>query len=316
LIHDFDVEAGRDRLFGGGGDDVLTGDQEVFVAGVVVNGASGANMSVYIEALIDKLTLDADRDALDGGTGRDSLHGDQVFVLTGVVDACGDASLPAGMGVLSVDIDALVDRVELKADQDTLRGGEGEDYLLGDSQIVVSAFHGAASGQASASVVLTGRALAGSIDVRGDKDVLRGGDGDDRLVGDNDVSVSLQAGASAMPEAVFGMTRLVDYLKVDAGRDDMQGEAGNDAITPGNRVQADAALVEKTRVASNSSGSLPVSPLIDWAGGSAANAGGPAAGAGTRHWIGDFVNHLARTQAQRSPNASMQVRVGDPDAFT
>jgi hypothetical protein len=61
--------------------------------------------------------------------------------------------------------------------------------------------------------------------------------------------------------------------------------------------------------ASAAFGAAPA-PTIDWSGNFAAPvvSAAPAA-AKTPKWQDDFVNHLARTEAQRNPNAALRVQV-------
>jgi hypothetical protein len=51
------------------------------------------------------------------------------------------------------------------------------------------------------------------------------------------------------------------------------------------------------------------SPLIDWSTGVTTPLPPVSADAATPAWQGDFVNHLARSEAQRNPNASLKVQV-------
>lgn len=92
-----DVEAGDDRLYGGGGDDLLFG--------------GGGR---------DDLRGDAGDDILEGGAGDDKLRG-----------GSGDDTLSGGEGEDDLRGDGGDDLLAGGAGDDTLRGGGGEDTLIG-----------------------------------------------------------------------------------------------------------------------------------------------------------------------------------------
>ena len=193
-----------------------------------------AGVSLTLNELADHIGLGAGADVLDGGAGNDVLVGDDAAAIAAVYDARA-TTLTSGSptGVLALQVNQLVDRLELKAGGDDLRGGAGDDLMLGDSQSVTAAFQGASSSLGG--VQLSGTRLVDNLDVRADKDKLRGGDGNDTLVGDSDTTL---AGSAS------GLARLVENLSAQAGGDDLNGELGTNGIEQGNRASTPAGLAK------------------------------------------------------------------------
>jgi Ca2+-binding RTX toxin-like protein len=294
LVCDLDAEAGCDVLLGGEGDDTLTGDQELVIAGVVADGGVAGAVTVTIHELVDSITLDAGEDSLDGGAGSDVLVGDHVAAIVALADARSTLEVGPSTGSLVLTIDELVDRVELKAGEDELYGGAGDDLAVGDSQSLISALHGAFSSAVAAVVQLAGGQLVDNYDVRADRDKLRGGDGDDQLVGDSDTTV---AGPAS------GLARLIDQLAVSAASDDAKGEAGTNGVENGNRAATPSGLVKHASVSSRGAGA-PAAPKIDWNGRLGEDAP-PAAGASS--WLEDFANRLGRSD--EDPNSRIRIKL-------
>jgi len=165
--------------------------------------------------------------------------------------------------------------------------------MLGDSQSVTAAFQGASSSLGG--VQLSGTRLVDNLDVRADKDKLRGGDGNDTLVGDSDTTVS---GPAA------GLARLIEALAAQAGTDDLNGELGTNSIEQGNRASTAAGLVKSVSIASRGTGT-PSAPSIDWNG--RLGDSGPKAG-GAASWLENFVNRLARTPTD-DPNGRIRIKL-------
>jgi hypothetical protein len=227
--------------------------------------------------------------------GSDVLVGDHVAAIAGLLDARSTLEVGPSTGSLVLTIDELVDRIELKADEDELYGGAGDDLAIGDSQSITSAFHGAFAGALATVLQLTGTRLVDNYDVRADNDKLRGGDGNDQLVGDSDTTV---AGPAS------GLARLIEHLGVSSASDSALGEGGVNSVENGNRAATPSGLVKHSSISSRGAGA-PVAPKIDWNG----RLGDDAPQAGTASsWLENFVNRLARTPAD-DPNSRIRIKL-------
>ncbi|HEX9433406.1 MAG TPA: hypothetical protein VF936_11540, partial [Burkholderiales bacterium] len=285
LIWDLDAAGGNDTLLGGDGDDVLIGDHELALAAAVIDSSAIATVSVALNELADHIGLGAGADVLDGGAGNDVLVGDHVASIAAVYDTRIAVGSPTG--VLTLQVTQLVDRLELKAAVDDLRGGAGDDLLIGDSQSITSA-------ATVAGVQLTGTRLIDNLDIRAEKDKLRGGNDNDTLVGDNDTTLIGSAS---------GLARLVEALAVQAGTDDLNGELGSNVIEQGNRASTPTGLAKSVSIASRGTGT-PSAPSIDWNGRLADGGAKPSAAS----WLESFVNRLARTPAD-DPNSRIKIKL-------
>jgi Ca2+-binding RTX toxin-like protein len=302
LIPDLDLGAGRDTLLGGDDTDTLTGDQEAMLAGAVIDGGMNGVVSITVSSLLDDVTFSAERDTLDGGSGDDRLVGDHAFVSSAVLDARG-APPAAGAGSLALAVTEAAHYVDLRAADDTLYGGAGNDAMLGDSQLGVSAWWGSFATPAFASAALTGTELIDRIDVRAGKDYMRGGAGNDQLVGDSDTTVALRGGGSGGGLG-SAMTRLIDKLSVSAGSDNINGEAGTNHTEQGNRAIAPSSLVKSASISSKSATGIPAAPVIEW---NARLGAGALERASSPAWLEDFVNQAARNA--NNPNAEIRIQL-------
>jgi Ca2+-binding RTX toxin-like protein len=298
LIADLDLNAGRDTLLGGNGNDVMIGDQQIVVAGVVDEGGITGTVNVTICSLVASLSAGADNDTLDAGAGTDTLTGDQAVAIAGVVDARASGS-PA-TGTLSLQATELLGYICVGAGNDTLLGGGDNDTLVGDSQTVVSAYRGAFATPMAASVQLTGTELVDNLDIRSGADTLRGGDGNDALVGDNDTTVAVQSGLTGSG-LLSTLARLIDKLGITATSDSVSGDAGTNTVEQNNRAVAPSNLVRSASISSKGSGT-PTLPVIDWNG--RLDAGLPPAS--SSDWLDSFVNQLGREQ---DPNSQIRIRL-------
>jgi hypothetical protein len=139
LLERVAAEASRDKLDGGDGQDRLIGDQLVRVAAVLdLNvprkvGGGGA-VDLDIGELVARMDLRADRDELYGGGDADELLGDSRAVVAAFIGAFG--------GPLGTTIDLTGDRLVLDLDLgsqgDKLRGGDADDVLAGDNDLVAT----------------------------------------------------------------------------------------------------------------------------------------------------------------------------------
>ena len=168
-----------------------------------------------------------------------------------------------------MDIHELIDCLDVMAGNDKMYGGSGDDLLVGDNQSVLAAFIGAYASPIAAGIQVTGDRLVNGFDVRVEANTMRGGDGNDTLVGDSDTTVALLAGSAQGPAGSFGMTRLAERLTVAGGNgDDMKGEAGTNVVEQGNRAIAPKTLVKTVSISVLSKTSLPATPpVINWNGG-------------------------------------------------
>jgi Ca2+-binding RTX toxin-like protein len=281
------VGGGDDQAWGNAGDDVLIGDNRVVLAGLVLDNAVGGSLRVEVDGLFDGVTVDGGKDTFDGGDGNDSVIGDQALAMGALMGAA--AAGGSGAGNVSVDVHELAACVELKAQADKLYGGKGNDFLLGDSHTVLAGYLGSFASPLAAGIQITGDRLVCDIDVRAGGDTLRGGDGEDTLVGDSDTIAAVAAPGTTAPAGTFGLDDVAVDLSVAAGNDSVDGEAGNDVQENGNRAVTPSALVDRASVSSKSSTGVPAAgPSIDW------NAKGicearPNKAAG---WTESFVNGL------------------------
>src|SRR5439155_25245245 len=102
LIGDLDVAGGNDSLAGGDGDDVLVGDQELAIAGAVLDAVPAGTLSVTIAELVDPVSLGGGLDVLDGGGGNDVLVGDHVASIAAVYDTRTTLAVGSPSGVLAL----------------------------------------------------------------------------------------------------------------------------------------------------------------------------------------------------------------------
>jgi Ca2+-binding RTX toxin-like protein len=269
LVENVCVGAGSDALWGGLGDDQLTGDNFAVLAGLAVRGPVGGSLTLTVEdQLTDSLSLGAGCcDQLDGSDGNDVLVGDQAFSIGAVLDAggrSGTAAAPTGAVVLNIE--GLASCVDVEAGGDTLTGDNGNDLLVGDSRTVVAGFLGSFSDPIGAAATLSGDRLVSGLDIDAGGDTLRGGDGDDTLVGDSDTVAALFAGGAAAPSGANVMKTFVDNLWVDSCGDSLSGDAGTNVKVTGNRASTPSSLVRCASISDRSSSAPAPLASIDWLG--------------------------------------------------
>jgi Ca2+-binding RTX toxin-like protein len=310
LICDLCVDGGNATLLGGAGDDQLIGDNLSAVAALAVQGAISGSLTLGITELTDDFNLGSGCDKLDGGDGVDQLIGDQWVSVGALLDAGGRAGTAASTTIsVNLIIHQLVDRVDIDAGGDQLTGGKGDDLLVGDNRNIVAAYLGAFSDPIGAGVRITGDRLVDIIDSDAGGDTLRGGDGNDTLVGDSDTTVAVIAGGTTAPAGSDALTREVYKLTVDSAGDSLNGDGGTNTSVSGNRATTPSTLVKYSSVSSRSSSAPAAGPVIDWLGGFAGGQTAQPAGAQPA-WLGDFVNRLAQTPGERDPNAAIRIKVG------
>ncbi len=167
---------GSDKLYGESGDDVLYGDRQTTrtnntatgtINGFVdYTGDDAGDDYLYGGSGNDKAYGGAGKDWLQGDEGNDELHGE-----------AGDDKLFGGSGKDKLDGGDGNDRLFGGSGEDLLNGGDGNDKLFGGNG----------------------------------KDILNGGDGDDKLYGGNGK----------------------DILNGDAGNDKLHGGNGKDELNGG-----------------------------------------------------------------------------------
>jgi len=305
LIGNLGIDSSGDQLYGNDGNDRLVGDNQLLVAGLVLTGGAGGNLTLDVDGLVCSLRLwtNCSSDSLDGGNGDDTLVGDQSLSLAAVLDATAGAGGAAG-GSVVVDIHELVSCMCTEAGNDSLIGGAGADLLIGDSQTVVTAFLGGFATPIAAGIQVKGDRLVNTFDMDAANDTLRGGDGNDQLVGDSDATVALLSGSVAGPTGSYGMTRLMEKLTIAAGNDDIKGDGGTNVVEQGNRAIAPKELVKTVSISALSKTNSPAAvPVIDWQGQVCDTATGSAG------WVDDFVNSLGQSGDDRNPNSKIRIRL-------
>ncbi len=177
--------------------------------------------------------------------GNDQTIGDQWVSIAALIDAGGRAGTAASATVsVNLSIHELVGCFGVDAGGDKLTGGKGDDLLIGDNRNIVAAYLGAFADPIGAGVRITGDRLADSIDSDAAWDTLRGGDGNDTLVGDSDTVVTVTVGAAAAPAGSDALIRQVYDLTVDSASDSISGEAGTNTSVSGNRATTPSTLVK------------------------------------------------------------------------
>jgi Ca2+-binding RTX toxin-like protein len=176
----------------------------------------------------------------------------------------GTAAAPTGAVVLNIE--GLASCVDVEAGGDTLTGDNGNDLLVGDSRTVVAGFLGSFSDPIGAAATLSGDRLVSGLDIDAGGDTLRGGDGDDTLVGDSDTVAALFAGGAAAPSGANVIKTFVDNLWVDSCGDSLSGDAGTDVKVTGNRASTPSSLVRCASISDRSSSAPAPLASIDWLG--------------------------------------------------
>ena len=135
--------------------------------------------------------------------------------------------------------------------------------------------------------LIGGERLVVDLDVYAGRDTLRGGAGDDTLVGDSDTTAAIAGGGASAAAGSFTMVKLVDDLSVGAvSNDSLNGDTGTNLLEQGNRASVPSSLVGKSSITSLSKTNLPASvPVIDWNGKVSVDRG-----TGSASWVEDFVN--------------------------
>jgi Ca2+-binding RTX toxin-like protein len=191
--------ADKDTLASGDGNDVLTGDQAVVIAGVVDartgshTGSVTWTLSAQVGELVDGFTASADDDVLTAGNDNDLVVGDSQAMVSAFRGAFA-APLAAAVQLTGTQ---LVESLDVHAGRDTLHGGTGNDTLVGDSATsVVPASGGLLSGMVSALSRLIDR-----LNVSSATDTLTGEGGSDTLDSGNLATASTPLVRSASVSA-------------------------------------------------------------------------------------------------------------------
>ncbi|MDO9107227.1 MAG: SdrD B-like domain-containing protein [Methylovulum sp.] len=265
-VHESNVAAGNDVIYGGEGSDILAGgqgddrlyaDQLISVAAAIANGNSETGTGIKGEWLAgqsgdDTLAGGADNDALSGGSGDDLLIGGagdddilgdadwiaQDFSWTATWDGntrifepvLGDR-IPTGSGADIVYAGKGADNVWGAAGNDLVFGEDGDDHIEGEDGNDVL------SGNAGKDILFGGKGedrLFGNDDQDqlqggGDNDSLDGGNDDDLLFGQ--AGDDLLLGNTGNDELQGGDDN--DHLEGGIGDDLLVGEAGNDTLFGG-----------------------------------------------------------------------------------
>jgi len=141
---------------------------------------------------------------LSGDGGNDRLVGDSDLLVAGIVSgpmATGfvaptatAAGLTTPTSVNVVSFDSLLNTLDLDAGVDSLNGGAGDDDLIGDNAVsvlaVVAGGDGIGSQPAKLALGVVFEQLLGDINADAASDTLLAGEGNDCLIGDNQIDVA------------------------------------------------------------------------------------------------------------------------------
>jgi Ca2+-binding RTX toxin-like protein len=264
--------AGQDTLNTQGGDVTLVGDNAAVVRVRVaptaddspvspqtLGGASGLSFQYGVVGSV-ALTAGAGNDTLTAANGDPILIGDDAFLaqVSGVT-----ASTPAdSTGSASFLQRGVLQNVSLTqtgpAGQDRVSSAQGDALLIGDSGAVVSPL---VTGEANAGIDAgTGTAEFGQLGVGGvlaltggaADDTITAAVGDDTLIGDNGIDVSLISGPgpgnTALPGGVTEVSQNGIGTNVtlvgDAAANSLTGAAGNDLLIGNNGILVSLSLTQ------------------------------------------------------------------------
>jgi Ca2+-binding RTX toxin-like protein len=216
---------GADRVFGQGGDDIVSGDTPdltivTFGDGDALEGGDGRD-SIFGQGGEDKIVGGSGEDLfLSGGSGSDTIFGDvddKNNVSSGVADVINggpDRDFLFGQGGK--------DRIEGDSGSDDIYGGDSQDFLFGSGD-ADNIWGGNGDDQ------LFGESGADHLYGDGGFDVVDGGPGDDTLEG--------AAGTDVMngregDDHLYGRQD-EDWINGDVGADVIEGNQGRDVLNGG-----------------------------------------------------------------------------------
>ena len=251
-----------DRLYGGGGNDTVQGDDVAGVTGDdylegnhgrdVLEGGPGHDNLIGGSSTAGVLdgNVGAAGDTIRGGLGNDVVLGDNGTidasrVPTRLQDATtDDAADDATSGDDSVFGDAGVDVVHGQGGNDTISGGDEADRIQGNAGADTI------NGNNGDDDIVGGSDTAGIVDhnVGGAGDTVHGDDGNDIVLGDNGTVTGTARVVTRLDDATTddGQDDTEsgdDSLFGDAGADVVEGQGGNDTISGGadaDRIQGNA----------------------------------------------------------------------------
>jgi Ca2+-binding RTX toxin-like protein len=241
LVGDLRLDGAADTLTGGGGDDCLTGDHALRVAGVIAGPQPADGARVEIESLAGDVRLYGGGDRLDGAAGDDTLIGDHRVAITGLVVLADGA-----LGDREFEVDGAICALRLEGGKDALLGGAGADALYGDHAVSFTGVAlpaaepgGGLAGASTRPPLLEVERLVGSVDIRGNRDALDGGEGDDALYGDHAVSIAGVAGAAGEGRSlrVEIEERLLGCVEIRGADDAVRGGGGDDRAFGDSRIE-------------------------------------------------------------------------------
>jgi Ca2+-binding RTX toxin-like protein len=244
-----------DTLYGGGGDDSITGGanatDDVYIFGGLGRDTivSGAAHEVIDAGDGDDVILGGSHlDTLDGGGGNDSITGganatDDVFIFGGL----GRDTIVSGAADDIIDAGDDDDIILGGAGTDTINGGAGNDSISGSTSPVDGVLIFGGLGRDTIVAGTAGEVIAagdGDDVVLGgaDRDTIFGDAGDDSITGgsgvtDDDVWIFGGLGNDTIIGGVDDATILGgdgdDVVLGGSGRDSIQGDAGDDLISGG-----------------------------------------------------------------------------------
>ncbi|HEX9766926.1 MAG TPA: calcium-binding protein [Nitriliruptorales bacterium] len=254
-------EQDRDRIDGGGGDDVIYGDGErdqIAGGGAadLINGGDGRDFIVGDDIDIHGDIADDDfeagwdtdgtEDDDDAGDGNDVIFGgpgaDEIYGEDGddhVRGSLGDDLIFGNDGTDDLFGDVGEDEIYGGDNNDVIQGGPGDDLLLGnedDDHLTVDEFDGdLIYGQAGNDRIIGGSGFLRDFVSADGGDALYGGAGTDVILGDNGevnaalTVVTLVPAAGGAADGDFGDDKLVG----DSDEDTLHGQDGDDDLYGG-----------------------------------------------------------------------------------
>src|SRR5262249_52354088 len=204
----------------------LIGDHAAEIFGLVLE--DGAAAHVQVRGVVATFNATGAEDQISDGAGDDLLAGDSTLEIGGLLMLGG-----AGKAGVDADIRGVADDIALTGAQDQLTASDSSDVVIGDHVIILAGLMGSVSSvpaPAPGSLKLTVGNLGDTIDACGADDQLKGGAGDDTLLGDHFTALAATIGPILAGSTDIEMSTLVNRATLSAGRDTESGEAGNDYL--------------------------------------------------------------------------------------
>ncbi len=205
------ILTGGDFIDGNEGEDFILGDSDILLearAGTAIIG-NGDENEASASAIISDSEIQLSADTISGETDGDQLFGDGEIIT--LRSFGGTATAGAGNNNTTIANASIVDNF-IQTGNDTIQGNEGDDFIRGDSDIILEAIAGNA---AIAEAIISGNTIIiGS-------DTISGGAGDDTILADGEVFEIIVSGS------------VVENNHITFGSDYIDAGDGNDTIFAG-----------------------------------------------------------------------------------